>query len=499
MMGFHDLIMAALFGLVFACVIAKFVSVGFYESKVKVDANKVVKVVEHVNLGNALKVRRSRSKKRVTFVDDVVVRHVDKLGFEEGGEGICEEIKRVVFSGEEGVIVEGKSEKDWIFKCFDEKNVYGHGKNIIYSDEWNKGMLYEALEREIIGETNDIDIFDQHLSIEEENVIKGSNTENVEILKCVDEQRVNEEGKMFYMLEAGFGLECFNQESDCSVNIDEPFSVNEEKLRIGAMDDLTIEEKVSKEETSTSGSVLEGSVVDEKMNNEGFSSQSSVEFVSKHATLDQKEDYIVERLNEHMEGKLGGRDEEESRVEVLGGNVEGELSKKDNQRVTKNEDVVIDEEDDDWEGIERTELEKVFAEAVNYVEFGLQGKDDHQLAKLGSEVQMQLYGLHKIAVQGSCHQAQPMALNFFARAKWNAWQKLGTMTPEVAMEEYIKLLTKNFPEWVQHFDDMTSILHQEDVGQSSLESGTSHDADHRCSLQDIQPNLLPEQTQIGEK
>ncbi|KAL6579393.1 hypothetical protein OROMI_009609 [Orobanche minor] len=35
------------------------------------------------------------------------------------------------------------------------------------------------------------------------------------------------------------------------------------------------------------------------------------------------------------------------------------------------------------------------------------------------------------------------------------------MSPEIAMEKYVKLLTEHFPEWVQHFYD-------DDGGQSSL-------------------------------
>lgn len=81
-------------------------------------------------------------------------------------------------------------------------------------------------------------------------------------------------------------------------------------------------------------------------------------------------------------------------------------------------DESVNDEDDDWEGIERSELEKVFAEAVNYVEYGGKGKEDDQLAKLGSDAQMQLYGLHKVAVEGPCFEPQPMALMVSARGKW---------------------------------------------------------------------------------
>ncbi|KAL2505842.1 Acyl-CoA-binding domain-containing protein 3 [Abeliophyllum distichum] len=41
-------------------------------------------------------------------------------------------------------------------------------------------------------------------------------------------------------------------------------------------------------------------------------------------------------------------------------------------------DGIVDDEDDDWEGIERSDLEKVFAEAVNYVEYGGKGEGERQ-------------------------------------------------------------------------------------------------------------------------
>ena len=79
-------------------------------------------------------------------------------------------------------------------------------------------------------------------------------------------------------------------------------------------------------------------------------------------------------------------------------------------------DKLIDLEDDwEWEGIERTELEKVFGAAVAFV-----GSVDNadRVSCLGSNLKMQLYGLHKIATQGPCHEPQPMALKLSARAKW---------------------------------------------------------------------------------
>ncbi|KAI6688001.1 hypothetical protein NL676_024829 [Syzygium grande] len=103
-----------------------------------------------------------------------------------------------------------------------------------------------------------------------------------------------------------------------------------------------------------------------------------------------------------------------------------------------------DDDDDDWEGIERSELEKKFALAANYVD---PANMDDRMESVGGDVKMQLYGLHKVATEGPCREPQPMALMVSARAKWNAWQRLGNMSPDVAMERYISLLAENIPDW----------------------------------------------------
>ncbi|KAJ4701646.1 putative Acyl-CoA-binding domain 3 [Melia azedarach] len=100
------------------------------------------------------------------------------------------------------------------------------------------------------------------------------------------------------------------------------------------------------------------------------------------------------------------------------------------------------EDDDEWEGIERSELEKVFGAAEKFVASGV--KDN-----LLSDVQMELYALHKVATEGPCRDSQPMALMLSARSKWNAWQKLGNMSPEEAMEQYVTLLSDRVPGWME--------------------------------------------------
>ena len=74
-----------------------------------------------------------------------------------------------------------------------------------------------------------------------------------------------------------------------------------------------------------------------------------------------------------------------------------------------------DEDDDDWVGIERSELEMRFGSAMVFVEST--SKCDRVLA-LASDLKTKLYGLHKIATQGPCLEPQPMVLKVSARAKW---------------------------------------------------------------------------------
>lgn len=69
----------------------------------------------------------------------------------------------------------------------------------------------------------------------------------------------------------------------------------------------------------------------------------------------------------------------------------------------------------DWEGVERTELEKRFGYAVVFV--GSKSNAD-QISRLDSDAKMQLYGLHKVAIEGTCSVPSPMALKVSARAKW---------------------------------------------------------------------------------
>ncbi|KAA8540058.1 hypothetical protein F0562_026750 [Nyssa sinensis] len=127
-------------------------------------------------------------------------------------------------------------------------------------------------------------------------------------------------------------------------------------------------------------------------------------------------------------------------------------SKAESSRVNAEESVVVDkgkaasentlvgddDSDDDWEGVESTELDEAFSAATSFV---AAAAADRLSQKVSNDVQLQLYGLYKIATEGPCSTPQPSALKMTARAKWQAWQKLGAMPTEEAMQKYIEIVT----------------------------------------------------------
>lgn len=108
------------------------------------------------------------------------------------------------------------------------------------------------------------------------------------------------------------------------------------------------------------------------------------------------------------------------------------------------ENVLDDDSDDDWEGVESTELDEAFSAASAFV---ATAAADRLSQKVSNEVQLQLYGFYKIANEGPCNVPQPSALKIGARAKWNAWQRLGAITPEEAMQKYIMIVNELYPSW----------------------------------------------------
>ncbi|KAL3524428.1 hypothetical protein ACH5RR_017262 [Cinchona calisaya] len=143
---------------------------------------------------------------------------------------------------------------------------------------------------------------------------------------------------------------------------------------------------------------------------------------------------------------------------------------KNNAAVVANESGSIaaysdSDSDSDWEGVESTELDEVFSAATAFV---AATAADRSSQKVSNEVQLQLYGLYKIATEGPCTTPQPSPLKMTARAKWQAWQKLGAMPPEEAMQKYIEIVTELHPSWITN--TATKKEGKESIGASSADS-----------------------------
>ncbi|XVE95006.1 hypothetical protein REPUB_Repub02eG0059300 [Reevesia pubescens] len=198
---------------------------------------------------------------------------------------------------------------------------------------------------------------------------------------------------------------------------------------------------------------------------ESFESEKEVDFLRENAK--KVEDFEAEQANKvgeaEFEVKLDDtvveKKMEKNEVVEIGEDLGAE-----NETKVQSEDICVEEsprkglgdeekevkqesDDDDWEGIERSELEKVFGAAAKFVEH----KGD--LEGVGNDVQMELYGLHKIATEGPCRDPQPLAFMVSSRSKWNAWQRLGNMNPEAAMEQYVALLSDRVPGWMEDNSD----------------------------------------------
>ncbi|XP_027331281.1 acyl-CoA-binding domain-containing protein 1 isoform X2 [Abrus precatorius] len=129
-----------------------------------------------------------------------------------------------------------------------------------------------------------------------------------------------------------------------------------------------------------------------------------------------------------------------------------------------------DDDDDDWEGVETTELDEAFSAATAFV---AAAAADRLSQKVSSDVQLQLYGLYKIATEGPCSTPQPSPLKMTARAKWQAWQKLGAMPPEDAMQKYIDIVTELYPTWL---DGSSLVMFLQQRNKSGEGGGPSSEA-----------------------
>lgn len=58
----------------------------------------------------------------------------------------------------------------------------------------------------------------------------------------------------------------------------------------------------------------------------------------------------------------------------------------------------------------------------------------------GNETKLKIYALFKQATAGPVTTKRPGMMDFVGRAKWDAWNALGSMTPEEAQKTYIELV-----------------------------------------------------------
>ncbi|KAJ4964347.1 hypothetical protein NE237_024286 [Protea cynaroides] len=270
---------------------------------------------------------------------------------------------------------------------------------------------------------------------EEERLLK----EEMKSLRLEPEEKIKffSEAVKFNEFQANLAQESWER-----VHEGDRMAVKEEDLEEGVktsgfLEDELIEERPLEEEVKAGeadlGEVEKGfmSNKDDRMEDNLVEERPETGEVSE-IKWELPEDELMPTKDEHV-GDLGCESSQEKEIEGR------EKSEPNDEKGGMSGD------EDEWEGIERSEVENLFANAAAFV--GSLDNSD-RMSKVGSDVQMQLYALHKVATEGPCHEPQPMALKVSARAKWNAWQGLGNMNPELAMEQYMSLLSDTVPGWM---------------------------------------------------
>lgn len=131
---------------------------------------------------------------------------------------------------------------------------------------------------------------------------------------------------------------------------------------------------------------------------------------------------------------------------------------------------LFEHDSDEWEGVESTELEEEFGAASTFVATLAVGAG----LKVSQDLQLQLYGLYKVATEGPCRTPPPSRINLTARAKWNAWQQLGNTSSEEAMACYVDLVSKMSPNWKKGSGNCGD----EGDGNSNVSQGSGGHAKH---------------------
>ncbi|XWS24141.1 hypothetical protein CRYUN_Cryun28dG0075000 [Craigia yunnanensis] len=291
---------------------------------------------------------------------------------------------------------------------------------------------------------------DSGSGVEEKSLIDADDEiimEELEFAEKLKVQGLESEKKVEFVKESADKVDVFETGQ---VGVDQGFE-SEKKVEC-------VQETADKVDEFEAG---EGEVV-ERLKVQGFESEKEVEFLQEaikmvddfeaeqaevgEAEVEVKlDDIVVEKKKKEVE-EIGEELEAENETKVQFEEIRVEESQMKGLGEEEKE-VKLESDDDDWEGIERSELEKVFGAAVKFVEH------KGNLEGVGNDVQMELYGLHKIATEGPCRESQPLAFMVSSRSKWNAWQRLGNMSPDAAMEQYVALLSDRVPGWMEDNSD----------------------------------------------
>lgn len=117
-------------------------------------------------------------------------------------------------------------------------------------------------------------------------------------------------------------------------------------------------------------------------------------------------------------------------------------------------------------------IEERFNAAVNVIR-GLPKNGPYQPS---NEMLLTFYSLFKQATEGKCSVGRPALWNVVNRAKWDAWNRLGDMPREAAMQKYVDEL-KKIVETMSYTDNVANFLEYGNgtgaAGNESSDSGVS--------------------------
>ena len=98
-------------------------------------------------------------------------------------------------------------------------------------------------------------------------------------------------------------------------------------------------------------------------------------------------------------------------------------------------------------GIEGEESLARFLMACAYIRYGGIAKQLGPAVSIGTDLQLQLYGLYRQATRGPCIDPAPSLFRTATRAKWAAWNQLGAMPRQEACDKYVECLESIGERW----------------------------------------------------